>query len=211
MKKIEEYCVNLECVGSSYGPMLESPWTAFNFRIVLLNDLGVGEKELGTMTALKFNCGAVYRWGMSMFEAFDDYSIETAKCYETVFDLKGRIRPKFRDEENEIFDYLNNDFHILSRIEIGEHFKGQGLAGVATRIYLENFANADDVAYLKAFPLQFEAQFADKPYGRSFEGGEKRSFDKLCKYYQTLGFRRVGKSNHFLFKVDDFLSKYMRQ
>ena len=210
MEKIEEYCVNLECVGSSFAPLLESPWIVFNFRIVLLNDSGTGEKELGTLTALKLNCGVAYRRRMSMFEAFDDFSSETALCYEAVFDLKGRFRTGFGDDENEMFDYLNNDFHILSRIEIDERFKGQGLAGVATRIYLENFANADDVVYLKAFPLQFEAQFADKPYSRSFKESEKRCFEKLCKYYQKLGFRRVGKSNHFLFKVDDFLSRHER-
>ena len=29
---------------------------------------------------------------------------------------------------------------------------------------------------------------------------------KLCRYYERQGFRRIGKTEHFFFVVDDFLS-----
>ena len=42
------------------------------------------------------------------------------------------------------------------------------------------------------------------------EGDERACFAKLCKYYEKIGFRRIGRNNHFFFVVDDFLGKCAR-
>ena len=138
--------------------------------------------------------------------AFDDFSMEVSECYDVLFTKKGNLRKSFWHRNYGLEEYFARDFHFLERIEVNENFKGNGIAGIATRIYLENFANSDDVAYLKAFPLQHESGFDDKPYNREFKGDLKLSQAKLCQYYEHLGFRRIGKTEHFFFVVDHFLS-----
>ena len=138
--------------------------------------------------------------------AFDDFSMEASECYDVLFTKKGDLRKAFWDQYYGLEEFFARDFHFLERIEVNENFKGNDIAGIATRIYLENFANADDVAYLKAFPLQHESQFNDKPYNREFKGDLKSSQSKLCRYYEHLGYRRIGKTEHFFFVVDQFLS-----
>ena len=138
--------------------------------------------------------------------AFDYYSAETAECYDVLFDDDGNLRKKFWDSCHGQYGNLTTDFHFLERIEIDAKYKGNGHVGVATRIYLENFANKDDVVYFKAFPLQYEAKICDdKHYKRSFNGTFKTCQIKLCNYYETLGFRRIKQSPHFFFVVDAFL------
>ena len=200
----------IELIGPSFGQLVhtDEPWVRHEFKIVVPVDVMRDESvEAGRMTIYKLNYSVMSIWGLSLWTAFDDFSDETARCYDVVFDEKEEIRKPFWHEYYGQEGYLCNDFHFLSRIEIDEEFKGHDLAGIATRIYFENFANGNDVAYLKAFPLQHEATNDDKPYKRTFKGSEKACFEKLSKYYEKLGFRRIGKTNHFFFVVDDFLRK----
>lgn len=183
----------------------DAPWIRRHFKIFA--SIGEKREKVGNMSVMKLSIGEVYRRRSPLWMVFDDVSAEASACYEVVFNKKGEIRRPFQDERYNLREDLFNDFHFLERIEISEQFKGHGIAGVATRIYLENFANGDDVAYLKAFPLQFESRCEDKPYERLFEGDGRACFAKLCKYYEKIGFRRIGRTNHFFFVVDDFLEK----
>ena len=207
-KMINDYDIRL-VLGKNGVRLLsqdEDPWIRYSFDILLDEEDGPGQ-IVGSMQVSKLNIGEVYRRHIPLWEVFDDYSAETAECYCVVFDKRGKLRKHFRCSEYGQEDYLTNDFHFLNRIEIDESFKGEGLVGIATQIYLENFANGSDVAYMKAFPLQFEANA--KPYKRQFFGAYKECLAKLCKYYEKLGFRRIGKTEHFFFVVDHFLSQRM--
>lgn len=202
----EEFDVRLVMgrVGFGLVSQGESPWTRYEFAILVGKD-GGREQVAGHLEASKLSLGEVYRQRMPLWMAFDDYSSAAWNCYAAVFTNKGDIRKAFWDSQYDQEDFLLSDFHHLERIEIEEKFKGHGLAGIATQIYLENFASGKDVAYLKAFPLQCEAR--DEPYGRAFGGSEKECQQKLCGYYERLGFRRIGRSPHFFFVVDQFLDR----
>lgn len=63
------------------------------------------------------------------------------------------------------------------------------------------------VVYFKGFPLQFDDSGRSEPLARKFKGSFKTCQAKLCRYYENQGFRRIGKTEHFSFVVDDFLSK----
>ena len=188
-------------------PRCEAPWSHFSFDICAWTSNPDTLIDVGTMDVSKLNIGEVFRQKLSLFDAFDMYTQEAHECYCAVFDDDGNIREPFWDDRHGLDDFLCNDFHFLERIEIDERYKGHGIAGVATRIYLENFANYNDVAYFKAFPLQHEMHFEKKPYKRAFKGSYETCCKKLCKHYEQLGFRRIGKSQHFFFTVDDFLEK----
>lgn len=182
----------------------ESTWMEHEFDIVVYDNDGV-EAVAGHMSVHKLNIGDAMRQKLSLDMVFDDFSQGASDCYMAIFDNEGYIRKRFQDEYYGQMEDLFNDFHLLNRVEIDEAFKGKGLVGIATQIYLENFANGSDVAYFKAFPLQYEGN--DKPYKRRFTGDLKSCEKKLCTYYQSLGFRRIGKTPHFFFVVDDFLDK----
>ena len=203
---INDYDIRLLLVRNSFGLLSqdEDPWIRYSFDI-LLDEEDCHGKIVGCMQVSKLNIGEVYRRRVPFWEVFDDYSAETSECYCAVFDKNGCLRKPFRCSEYGQENYLTNDFHFLGRIEIDENAKGQGVAGVATQIYFENFANGNDVAYLKAFPLQFES--TTKSYKRQFDGMYEECRTRLCKYYEKLGFRRIGKTEHFFFVVDQFLSQ----
>ena len=186
----------------------DSGWITYNFNIVVCVD---GDKEVvvGQLLAYKLKVSHVMRQKCSLFDAFDCVSQETYDCYMTVFDDNGDVREAFQDERCGQYEFLTNDFHLLSMIEIDEAFKGNSLAGIAIQIYLENFANGSDVAYFKAFPLQFGKE-EERPRSRRFNGDFESCEAKLCAYYQSLGFRRIGKTTDFFFVVDDFLEKWQK-
>lgn len=206
MHGIADVRLILENNGIESLSLNDGPWIRYEFRISICDDHGIYH-DAGKMKASKLNICEMYRRRESLFLAFDDLSEETSCCYDILFTKKGNLKKAFWQENYGLDEWFSRDFHFLDRIEINESFKGHGFAGVVTQIYLENLANGDDVAYLKAFPLQHEEQFHDKPYGRAFEGGLMACQEKLCKYYETLGLSRIGKTPHFFFVVDEFLTK----
>lgn len=186
----------------------DDPWIRYSFDILLDEEEGPG-RIVGSMQTFKLSYGEMSRRRLPLWMAFDELSMETSECYNVLFTKKGNLRKAFWHQHYGLEEYFTRDFHFLERIEVDENFKGNGIAGIATQIYLENFANSDDVAYLKAFPLQHESRFTDKPYNREFTGGFKANKAKLCQYYEQLGFRRIGKTEHFFFIVDYYLSQRM--
>ncbi len=204
---INDFDIKLVLGRNSFGLLSieDDPWVRYSFDILLDEEDGSGQ-VVGSMQASKLSYGEVFRRGLPLWMAFDDFSMEASACYVVLFTKKGNLRKAFWHAEYGLEEYFARDFHFLERIEVNENFKGNGIAGIATRIYLENFANSNDVAYLKAFPLQHESQFEDKPYNREFQGDFKSSQAKLCQYYEHLGLRRIGKTEHFFFVVDHFLS-----
>lgn len=203
---ISEDRVRLVAKNSNFGLLSQSysSWSEHTFDIVVYGD-NDADIVAGQMCVYKLNVGDVLRQKIPMELAFDSFLQETYDCYNVVFTQKGSLRKPFWDEYYGQMEDLFNDFHLLSRVEIDERFKGNGVAGIATQIYLENFANGSDVAYFKAFPLQYEGN--GKLYKRTFASDFKLCEKKLCAYYQSLGFRRIGKTPHFFFVVDDFLDK----
>ena len=186
-------------------------WTDFSFEIMLdcrrdLSDCVF--TKVGELQVLRLNYVYAYNQEPNLFEMFDGDYRETSDCYAAIFDNKERIRKPFRDEGRwNLDEFLMTDLHVLNRIQIDEAFKGNGIAGEASRIYLERFANGNDAYYLKAFPLQFEWHKGEKKYPRAFKGSFRTCQANLCKYYEQLGFRRIGRTPHFFGSVDDFLYK----
>ena len=207
---INDYDIKLVLGGNSFGLLSQKddPWVRYSFDIILDEEDGPGQ-VVGNMQASKLSYGEMSRRGLPLWMAFDDLSMETSECYVVLFTKSGDLRKAFWDPSYGLEEYFARDFHFLERIEVNENFKGNGIAGIATQIYLENFANSDDVAYLKAFPLQHESRLNDKPYCREFKGDFKANQAKLCQHYERLGFRRIGKTEHFFFVVDHFLSQRM--
>ena len=204
---INDHDIKLVLGRNSFGLLSQEddPWIRYSFDILLDEEDGSGQ-IVGSMQASKLSYGEMSRRGLPLWMAFDDFSMDVSECYDVLFTKKGNLRKSFWHRNYGLEEYFARDFHFLERIEVNENFKGNGIAGIATRIYLENFANSDDVTYLKAFPLQHESRFDDKPYNREFKGDLKLSQAKLCQYYEHLGFRRIGKTEHFFFVVDHFLS-----
>ena len=205
---INYYDVKIVLGMNSFGLLSrkDDPWVRYSFDIFWDEEEAPGQ-IVGSMQMSKLSYGEMSLRGLTLCLAFDDFLMETSECYDVLFTKTGDLRKAFWDPSYGLEEYFARDFHFLEQIEINENFKGNGIAGIATQIYLENFANYDDVAYFKAFPLQHESRFDDKPYCREFEGDFRANQAKLCQYYAHLGFRRIGKTEHFFFVVDHFLSQ----
>lgn len=187
-------------------------WTRFSFRIMQWSDSpqvfsDENLLKLGQLEILRLNSAIALQSRESLFDIFNSMFSQTIDCYEAIFDKKEHLRKPFRDESSfGLFEDLTTDLHILDRITIDERFKGHGITGEASRIYLERFAGGYDAYYIKAYPLQFEGNetHPQDDYPRKFNGTFRACQEKLCKYYQELGFRRIGKSPYFFGTVEDF-------
>lgn len=62
--------------------------------------------------------------------------------------------------------------------------------------------DAVKVGHMKVSKLNVGAVERDRV--SLFEAFDQHSM--LCRYYESQGFRRIGKTEHFFFVVDDFLS-----
>ena len=187
-------------------------WTRFSFRIMqwsnspqMFSDENL--LKLGQLEVLRLNYAISLKSRESLFDIFYSMFSETIDCYEAIFDRNEHLRKPFRDEDSFCVSAdLITDLHILNRISIEEQFKGHGITGEASRIYLERFASGYDAYFIKAFPLQFEGDQTRlrEDYPRRFKGSFISCQNKLCKYYEQLGFRRIGKSPYFFGTVEDF-------
>ena len=177
-------------------------WTEYQFS-VYLQDGEERQQKIGMMRAHRFNMGRALRSDMPIFQLFDEYSSFAEEAYQYVFDDAGVYYDEIVGDEDGMVDYSAN-FHILERIDLDPKFKGRSLAAEVTRVYLEEFANEIDVVYVKGYPLQFEAGGGTT---RKFDGTLKQCQTRLCKYYEKMGMKRIGKTEHFAFTAGHFLAQ----
>ena len=138
---INDYNIRLVLGRNSFGLLsqMDDPWIRYSFDILLDEEDGSGQ-IVGSMQASKLSYGEMSRRGVPLWMAFDDFSMETSECYCVLFTKKGNLRKTFWHPYYGLEEYFARDFHFLERIEINENFKGNDIAGIATQIYLENFA-----------------------------------------------------------------------
>ena len=184
-------------------------WDRFSFDIVAEGEDLDGAnafERIGEMEAWKLDMDAVRRERCDLFSAFDAFEADTAACHALLFTAGEQLRKPFQYPDEDDGGYLFGDFHYLHLIKIDERYKGHGAAGMATRIYLEHFARGEDWVYFEAHPLQFAAGEEARRMDRKFQGTLKQCRARLCRHYERLGFRRLGKTRHFLFKAGRFLA-----
>ena len=186
-------------------------WEDLNFEIVMI-DYGLqepAEQDVGKLRARKLHVeDAHWRKGFSLLEAFDNDTMDIAQYYDVIFKKNGDLRERFSDERYDIGGgMLPGDFHILETISIDERFKGHDIAREATAVYLESFARGDDAVFFKAFPLQYDAKTEAGDLHRSFVGSFNACQSRLCKYYERIGFSRVGTTPYFFFAAGTFLDR----
>ena len=179
-------------------------WTEYSFG-VYLQDEEERQVKIGMMRAHRLNMCRVRREETDLFEAFDQYASFAVECYPVVFDKKGEFKKAVLNSSEDFMGDEFSNFHILERIDLDPKYKGRGIAAEVTRIYLEEFANDTDVIYVKGYPLQFEAGVGTE---RKFKGTLKKCQEKLCRYYETMGMVRLGKSDHFVFTARHFLWQF---
>ena len=184
-------------------------WDRYSFDIVVEEEARNGAttfRRIGEMEAWKLDMDAVGRERCDLFSAFDAFEADTTACHALLFSAGERLRKPFRYPDDDDGGYLFGDFHYLHLIKIDERYKGHGAAGMATRIYLEHFAREEDWVYFEAHPLQYAMGEEARRMDRTFPGTLKQCRFKLCRHYERLGFRRIAKTRHFLFKAGRFLS-----
>lgn len=178
--------------------------THFDFNIYI--DVGGEDKKIGELQVIRLNTDASARSGYSMFETFDSDGCDAASYYDDIFTLEGAIRPELCSET--VSEDLWDNLQILHRIEIDKEYRGHGLTEKITKAYLETFGSDADVVFVKAFPLQYDN--SDTPNAKyGIEGSQEECFERLCRYYQRIGFKRVGTTNKFLFTANEFFNYEM--
>ena len=140
---------------------------------------------------------------------------------ENLFDLFD-LKQELLDAGSAIFDFCSNDFlpsvtkafpsewliypdgdiMLIHRIGISPLLRGQQLGLSVLAKVIEDFSAGCSLVVTKPFPLQFEMGIeASSEWHNlalaSFSKNKKESSKKLSKYYSKLGFKKLGRSDHF--------------
>ena len=157
------------------------------------------EAIIGRMRSLLVQVGRISDAGEDLFEVMDGHSAEMAEYHSVFFkpkdwDYKESIRREFPD-------ILSPDFLILDRADIDPTYRKRGLGLLLISRAIDVFGENCGLVAMKPFPLQFGG-YRD-PGWRAPEGVRdpieefRVAKQKLCRYWQRAGFRRVDKTEYW--------------
>jgi GNAT superfamily N-acetyltransferase len=153
----------------------------------------------GNLRLFYLDMGAVCEANEDVFHLFDLRG-ETEPFYSELLDHEtGWLKTNVEELlGGEIF---GTNVLIIDRLEILPEFRGNKIGLACLNRCIQQYAHGFEVIALKCFPLQFEAESVSENGWRSkmefakFTKDRKKSFTKLRKYYSSIGFRSLPRSN----------------
>jgi hypothetical protein len=160
---------------------------------------GIGEVKLAY-----FSLFSAASNRLSEFSVLDGISYEYDQYCEALYDQDAEeINQSIEDE----FGFNRGDLLIVEEIVIFPEFRGNSFGLLALRAIMEKFQSSCGYIMLKTIPLQFERnkdkKWLDDMKMSEFPSGERKATAGLAKHYEKLGFKRIGKSDFYLFCTDN--------
>ncbi|HCE41972.1 MAG TPA: hypothetical protein DET40_00295 [Lentisphaeria bacterium] len=156
--------------------------------------------EIGEVKLAYFALAQALSNGLSELFVLDEISMDYEQYYEALYDLGTKeIKQSIVDE----IGHNNGNLLIVEDIVVFPEFRGNSFGLLALRSIMEEFQTCCGYVMLKALPLQFEAR-KDKKWLEDmkmdeFPSGLRKATANLAKHYEKLGFKRIGKSDFYLF------------
>lgn len=131
-----------------------------------------------------------------------------------LFDMRGETEPFYSELldpktgwfKSNVEKVLGGEIYgtnvlIIDRLQILPEFRGNKIGLACLNRCIQQYAHGFEVIALKCFPLQFQVEWAsENGWGSKmelakFSKDRKKSFAKLRKYYSSLGFRALPRSD----------------
>ncbi len=166
-------------------------------------DCGDNEQIAGKLRLIYLDLYTAYNAKEDVYGLFDMRS-ETEPFYSALFDIDTGA---FKTEVEDLFggEIWGTNLLVFDRLEILPKFRGKGIGPACIRRCLQQYAQGFDLVALKCFPLQFEPKQVSEREWRTkmklekFAKNRKKSFEKLKKYYGSVGFTLVPGTDFMVF------------
>ncbi len=146
----------------------------------------------------------------------DQYTLEIG---QQIFDIE---REEIREDIQGFYkgDILNSDICLLTRIEICESHRRQGIGKKVVKDVYNRFRGSCGLFVVQAFPLQFESgvkkgnlgplpKWSKKMNFSSLENDFEKAFYQLKAFYQKIGFDHIDGYNELMFLNTSFINEKM--
>ncbi len=134
--------------------------------------------------------------------------INSNESIDDLFDLEGSFLEYYsllyeegfiKDEISEqMGDILNNNLFLIQKVEVKSKYRGNKYGQAAVIRLIQQFAHGVGLVVLKPFPLQYEnsryESLSKASKFKSFVKDEKQAFSKIRKYWEGIGFQKIGDS-----------------
>lgn len=151
---------------------------------------GEPETEAGKISAFLLQAGRAFNDDESMFDAFDNHSVQLAEVAALVFDPDEEgIRESLRDG-------TDSDVLFLASVTILPEHRGRRLGQLAVQRTIDMFGKGCGIAVLRPFPMQQNRSMSKERRTKlaldGFDRNAKRATKRLADYWSELGFRAIG-------------------
>lgn len=164
--------------------------------------VGESDKEvrIGDLECFLVQPGLALEKGVSLFDAMDSITSETMECYEAIFDPD---TDDWKDSIQEMYsgDLTGVDLLFISRVELGERYRGKGIGRSVVTEIIETFGLNCGLIVGKPFPLQYtgwlEKYSAAERAEPEFEKARSNAFSRVTKFWVDYGFVRLPDSEFY--------------
>ena len=161
---------------------------------------------LGKLMFYLVQVGSALGYNRELDFAFDAHQ-ETTEAGFAIFDMANE---EFQPLVQEMFPHASptGDILLLHRLTIHPLARGKRLGLAVLHRVIEDWSKGCSLVVMKPFPLQFEADadrkadWTDLKLG-TFSPSQGMAFERLRKYYQHLGFKRIGQTDYFALCPDN--------
>ena len=138
----------------------------------------LGDEVVGKIDAQLFHVRQMAEYGRHPFEAFDSVSGQTCEAYEEL------------DKRKMLFAY--DTILYISEVFVEKAHRGHSLGRDACIRLFQALGNSQTLAVLLPRPSELRGEKQDTP--EAWKHAERQ----LRKYWRGVGFRALGRSNHYI-------------
>jgi hypothetical protein len=158
-----------------------------------------GERQVnvGSVKAMRIDSDRARDAGESLWDVCDACEQETANCYMELFLPESEEPYEYKPSVQEFFpDAHSLDVLLIDLVRVDPAHRGANLGLRAVRRTIDLFGPGMGLVVCRPFPLQFNAEHREfrrevPPELAVFTTGERESFTKLERHWESMGFQRI--------------------
>jgi hypothetical protein len=177
-------------------------------KIILLiehEDQDEDEEIIGAFRLLSIDVNSALDNKVSLYEVYDCDG-EAFEFYENAINLEdGEFNSKITNILGDNVNFRGDNVLIIDRIGICPEYRGHHLALMVLRKLIQRFSQSVSIVAIKPAPFEFTSRHI-KPYNIDWQHAEivenSSDSEKLGKYYQKLGFKKLSGSSFMVLGTD---------
>ena len=169
-------------------------------------ELREDEKVIGKMLVFRIEAEKIWDDDSSLVNSCDAHSTAVCQYYEVISDYK--YEGELRRELDQMFPYQGNyNALIIDLLEIESEFRRRKLGLFAMRKAMRTWGRNCGLVVIRPLPLQYRRDTREEEEKSKSTPEFAGDLQKLVRYYKQLGFKRIGKTEHYALSLEDELPR----